>query len=121
MSIKKVFLIITAASTTILLLNGCSGASKYQLTPAAQHVQFVDTKPADSCQYIGKAEGRRGSFFSGSKTHSELIRDAAADLLNNAAAMGGNTIYDAQDATMKYVSDLAPTDAIMQGQVYKCL
>ncbi|WP_392553386.1 DUF4156 domain-containing protein [Orbus wheelerorum] len=120
MSIKKVCLVVAIASTAVLLLNGCTGTSKYQLTPAGQQVQFVDTKPADSCQFIGKAEGRRGSFFSGTKTHSELIRDAAADLLNNAAAMGGNTIYDAQDATMKYVSDLAPTDAIMQGEVYKC-
>jgi len=120
MSMKKVLLVVSAVSATVLLLNGCSGTSKYQLTPAGQHVKFVDTKPADSCQFMGQAEGRRGSFFSGTKTHSELIRDAAIDLLNNAASMGGNTIYDAQDATAKYVSDLAPTDAVMEGKVYKC-
>ncbi|WP_392562094.1 DUF4156 domain-containing protein [Orbus sturtevantii] len=120
MAIKKIYLVVAAASAAVLLLNGCSGSSKYQLTPAGQQVKFVDTKPADSCHYIGKVEGRRGSFFSGNKTHSELIRDAAVDLLNNAATMGGNTVYDAQDTTTKYISDLAPTDAVMQGEVYKC-
>lgn len=118
MSMKKTLVVVAVAATAILL-NGCS-SSKYQLTQAGQHVQFVDLKPADDCQYIGKAEGRRSTFFSGTKTHSELIREAAVDLLNNAATMGGNTIYDAQDASMKYVSDLAPTDAVMEGQVYKC-
>lgn len=109
-----------AASTATLLLNGCTGSSKYQLTAAGQQVKFVDLKPAENCQFIGKTEGRRSSFFSGTKTHSELIKDAAVDLLNNAATMGGNVVYNAEDATMKYVSDLAPTDAIMEGDVYKC-
>lgn len=118
MSIKKLFF-ISAVVSTALLLNACSG-SKYQLSPAGQHVQFVDTQPANSCQHLGKAEGRRNTFFSGTKTHSELIREAAVDLLNNAAAMGGNTIYNAQDASMKYVSDVAPTDAVMTGDVYRC-
>lgn len=118
MSIKKI-LFISAAISTALLLNACSN-SKYQLTPGGQHVQFVDTKPASNCQLLGQAEGRRGTFFSGTKTHSELIREAAVDLLNNAATMGGNVIYNAQDASMKYVSEVAPTDAVMVGEVYRC-
>lgn len=117
MSIKKI-LFISVAISTALFLNACS--SKYELTPAGRQVQFVDTKPDANCQLLGKAEGRRNTFFSGTKTHSELIRDAASDLLNNAAAMGGNVIYDAQDASMKYVSDIAPTDAVMVGEVYRC-
>ena len=83
-------------------------------------MQFVDTKPSATCQLLGKAEGRRSTLFSGLKTHSELIRDAANDLLNNAAAMVGNVIYDAQDASVKYLSDVAPTDAVMVGEVYRC-
>ncbi|OCG24668.1 hypothetical protein A9G11_03170 [Gilliamella sp. wkB108] len=118
MSIKKLLFISVAISTT-LLLNACS-SSEYQLTSAGRQVQFVDTKPSANCQLLGKAEGRRGTFFSGLKTHSELIRDAASDLMNKAAAMGGNVIYDAQDASMKYISDVAPTDAVMVGDVYRC-
>ncbi|OCG02872.1 DUF4156 domain-containing protein [Gilliamella sp. wkB112] len=118
MSIKKI-LFISVAVSTALLLNACS-SSQYQPTAAGSKVQFVDTKPAATCQLLGKAEGRRGTFFSGQKTHSELIRDAATDLMNKAAAMGGNVIYDAQDASMKYLSDVAPTDAVMVGDVYRC-
>ncbi|RKS87132.1 uncharacterized protein DUF4156 [Orbus hercynius] len=120
MSIKKALLVVVATSTTVLLLNGCTGTSQYQLTQAGQQVKFIDIKPATDCQYIGKAEGRRGTFFAGTKTNRELIKDAAADLLNNAASMGGNTIYNAQDATAKYISEVAPTDIIMTGEVYKC-
>lgn len=120
MSIKKISFVVAASVAAILLLNGCS-SSKYELSSAAQKVQFIDTKPSDSCKLIGQAEGRRGTFFSGTKTHSELVRDAAADLMNKAAAMGGNTIYNAQDSSMKYVSDIAPTDAVMTGEVYNCL
>jgi hypothetical protein len=118
MSIKKILFIGVAMSTT-LFLNGCN-SSDYQATPASQQVQFVDTKPPSNCQFIGKAEGRRGTFFSGSKTHGELIRDAATVLMNKAAEMGGNVIYNAQDASLQYVSDIAPTDAVMVGEVYSC-
>lgn len=118
MSIKKI-LFMSAALSTALFLNGCSN-SNYQATSAGRQVQFIDTKPAANCQFIGKAEGRRGTFFSGLKTHSELIRDAATDLMNKAAAMGGNVIYNAQDASLQYVSDIAPTDAVMTGEVYRC-
>jgi len=34
--------------------------------------------------------------------------------------MGGNVIYNAQDASLQYVSEIAPTDAIMVGEVYNC-
>lgn len=119
MSIKKLLLII-ATTSTAFFLNACS-SPKYQPTAASSQVQFVDTKPAASdCQFLGKAEGRRNTFFSGLKTHSELIRDAASELRNNAAAMGGNVIYNAQDASLQYVSDIAPTDAVMIGEVYSC-
>ncbi|MDF7667548.1 DUF4156 domain-containing protein [Orbaceae bacterium ESL0727] len=118
MSIKKL-LLISAAISTAFLLNACSN-DKYKLTPAGQHVQFVDTKPADSCKFLGTAKGSRETLFSGTKTHSELIREAAVVLLNNAATMGGNVIYNAQDASMKYISEIAPTDAVMIGEVYKC-
>ena len=118
MSIKKL-LLISAAISTSLFLNACSG-SNYQPTAGGSQVQFIDTKPAANCQYLGKAEGRRSTFFSGLKTHSELIRDAASELRNNAAAMGGNMIYNAQDASQQYISDIAPTDAVMVGEVYSC-
>ena len=118
MSLKKTLLAVAFASGAILLLDGCS--SNYQLTPAAQNVHFIDTKPADNCQFLGSVEGRRNTFFSGNKTHSELMKDAAADLLNKAAALGGNTIYQAQDSSVKYVSEIAPLDAVMSGDVYKC-
>ncbi|MCX8601323.1 MULTISPECIES: DUF4156 domain-containing protein [unclassified Gilliamella] len=118
MSIKKL-LFIGAAFSSALFLNACSN-SNYQLTSAGQHVQFIDTKPAASCQFLGKAEGRRNTLFSGLKTHSELIRDAATDLMNKAASMGGNVIYNAQDASLQYVSDIAPTDAVMTGEVFSC-
>ena len=117
MSIK--ILVISAALSTALFLNGCS-SSNYQSTTAGRQVQFIDTKPASTCQFIGKAEGRRGTFFSGLRTHSELIRDAATDLMNKAAAMGVNVIYNAQDASLQYVSDIAPTDVVMTGEVYSC-
>lgn len=119
MSVKKGLITIAIASVTVLSLTGCS-SSKYQLSSAAQNVQFIDTKPSDKCQFIAKAEGRRNTFFSGTKTHSELMKDAAIDLLNNAATMGGNVVYQAQDASMQYISEIAPTDAIMTGDVYKC-
>ncbi|MCX8641714.1 MULTISPECIES: DUF4156 domain-containing protein [unclassified Gilliamella] len=118
MSFKKC-LLISAAISTALLLNACSN-SNYQLTSAGRQVQFIDTKPAASCQFVGKAEGRRSSLFSGLKTHSELIRDAASDLMNKAAAMGGNVIYNAQDASLNYISEVAPTDAVMVGEVFRC-
>ncbi|MDF7671541.1 DUF4156 domain-containing protein [Orbaceae bacterium ESL0721] len=118
LSVKKLMFVVMAISS-VLLLNACSN-DKYKLTSAGQQVQFVDIKPADSCQFLGKAEGRRGTFFSGNKTHSELIREAAVDLLNSAAKMGGNVIYNAQDASLKYISEIAPTDAVMVGEVYKC-
>ncbi|NUF26995.1 MULTISPECIES: DUF4156 domain-containing protein [Gilliamella] len=118
MSIRKLLFIGVAMFAT-LLLGACSG-SKYQPTSAGSQVQFIDTKPAASCQLLGKAEGRRSSFFSGLKTHSELIRDAASELMNKAAAMGGNVIYNAQDTSMQYISDIAPTDAVMVGDVYSC-
>ncbi|QYN44322.1 DUF4156 domain-containing protein [Gilliamella sp. ESL0441] len=118
MSCKKLLLVSLTVSTA-LFLNACSN-SQYELTQAGRQVQFVDTKPTANCQLLGKAEGRRGTFFSGTKTHSELIRDAASDLMNKAAAMGGNVIYDAQDASLQYISDVAPTDAIMVGDVYRC-
>ncbi|WP_279084365.1 DUF4156 domain-containing protein [Gilliamella apis] len=118
MSIKKT-LFISAALSVTLFINGCS-SSDYQATSAGRQVQFIDTKPAATCQFIGKAEGRRSTFFSGLKTHSELIRDAATDLMNKAAAMGGNVIYNAQDASLQYVSDIAPTDAVMVGEVFSC-
>jgi predicted secreted Zn-dependent protease len=115
----KKSLVIGVAVSATLLLSACSN-SNHQLTSAGSHVQFIDTKPAASCQLLGKAEGRRSSFFSGLKTHSELIRDAASDLMNKAAAMGGNVIYNAQDTSMQYISDIAPTDAVMVGEVYSC-
>ncbi|MWP49129.1 MULTISPECIES: DUF4156 domain-containing protein [unclassified Gilliamella] len=118
MSIKKL-LFIGVAMVATLFLGACS-SSNYQTTSAGSHVQFIDTKPAASCQLLGKAEGRRSSFFSGLKTHSELIRDAATELMNKAAAMGGNVIYNAQDTSMQYISDIAPTDAVMVGEVYSC-
>lgn len=118
MSFKKLLIISTTISTA-LFLNACSG-SNYQPTAGGSQVQFIDTKPADNCQFLGKAEGRRGTFFSGLKTHSELIRDAASELRNNAAAMGGNVIYNAQDTSQQYISDIAPTDAVMVGEVYSC-
>ncbi|MCO6555963.1 MAG: DUF4156 domain-containing protein [Gilliamella sp.] len=118
MSIKKL-LFISVAMVATLLLGACS-SSNYQTTSAGSQVQFIDTKPAASCQLLGKAEGRRSSFFSGLKTHSELIRDAASDLMNKAATMGGNVIYNAQDTSMQYISDIAPTDAVMVGEVYSC-
>lgn len=115
MSLKKFILIASAA----LVLTAC-GSSGTQLTTAGENVKFVDDKPGSDCQLLGKAEGSRNSFFAGSKTHSELIRDAAKDLQNKAAAMGGNVIFNAQDATMQIVSELLPTDALMTGEVYKC-
>lgn len=118
MSIKKLCIVTTLLSP--FLITACSSSSQYQLTAAGQRVEFVDTQPADNCQFLGKVEGRRGAFFSGSKTHSELMRDAAIDLLNNAATMGGNTIYNAMDSSTKYVSDFAPLDVVMEGEVYKC-
>ena len=41
-------------------------------------------------------------------------------LIINAAAMGGNVIYNAQDTSQQYISDIAPTDAVMVGEVYSC-
>ncbi|NUF49554.1 DUF4156 domain-containing protein [Gilliamella sp. ESL0250] len=118
MSIKKLLFIGVAMFATLFL--GACSSSKYQPTSAGSQVQFIDIKPAASCQLLGKAEGRRSSFFSGLKTHSELIHDAASELMNKAAAMGGNVIYNAQDTSMQYISDIAPTDAVMAGDVYSC-
>ncbi|QIQ21664.1 DUF4156 domain-containing protein [Zophobihabitans entericus] len=114
MSIKKILLV-----SAVLALTACS-SSQYTLSSAGANVQFVDEKPSESCQFLGRAEGTRGSFFSGTKTHSQLMRDAAIDLRNQAAQMGGNVIHNAQDASMKVISDIAPTDAVMAGDVYKC-
>lgn len=116
-SIKKQMLMV-AIFAGAALLAGCSGKS--QLTTAGSQVQFVDTIPGNNCQLLGKAEGRRSTFFAGSKSNSELIKDAAANLLNNAAQMGGNTIYNARNTTTAILSDLAPTDIVMEGDVYKC-
>ncbi|WP_392566931.1 DUF4156 domain-containing protein [Utexia brackfieldae] len=115
MSLKKCLLIASAA----MVLTAC-GTSGTQLTTAGEAVKFVDVKPGSDCQLLGKTEGRRSSFFAGTKTHSELIREAAKDLQNRAGAMGGNVIFNAQDATMQIVSELVPTDAVMAGEVYKC-
>jgi hypothetical protein len=115
MSFKK-FVLVAGIP---LILSACSSSTS-QLTSSGSLVVFVDTKPDSNCQYLGKAEGHRSSFFSGTKTHSELMRDAAKDLRNNAAAMNGNTIFNAQDTTPKVISDLVPVDATMAGEVYNC-
>ncbi|TEA26976.1 DUF4156 domain-containing protein [Candidatus Schmidhempelia bombi] len=115
MSLKKYVLVAGIP----LILSACS-SSTTELTSGGSLVTFVDTPPSSNCQYLGKAEGHRSSFFSGTKTHSELMRDAAKDLRNNAATMSGNTIFNAQDTSPKVISDLVPVDVTMTGEVYKC-
>lgn len=112
-SLKSIIVI-----STLLTLSACS--SNYVLSEPAKNIEFVDATPGKNCQFLGQAEGSRDTFFSGSKTHSELMRDAATDLLNKAAAMGGNVIHNAKDSSTFLISDLAPTPAKMTGDVYRC-
>lgn len=104
---------------SILTLTACATGST--LTPNGAQVKFVKTKPDGSCKLIGSAEGRRSAFFSGNKTRADLINDAVRDLQNNAAAMGGNIIFNVRDSRQGVISKLMPTDAIVQGDVYQCL
>lgn len=100
-------------------LTACVGTGTV-LTHEGAKVRFVDNKPGASCKFIAKAEGRRGTFFSGRKTHTDLLRDAAHELQNKAAKLGGNVIFNSQKTRSTIVSQLVPTDVVIEGDVYRC-
>ncbi|MEQ9746382.1 DUF4156 domain-containing protein [Pectobacterium actinidiae] len=101
-----------------VLLAGCSSTS--QLSAAGQAVTFTDTKPGSECQLLGQASGSQSNWLAGNHGDGSSLRSAANDLRNNAAAMGGNTIYGATSPSETFWSSFAPLDSKMNGSVYKC-
>lgn len=102
-----------------LLLVGCSTSN--ELSTGGQHVQFVAEKPGTHCQLLGSATGKQSNWFSGRNGEQEgSMRGAANALRNQAAAMGGNVVYNVSSPTQGLLSSFVPTDSEMSGQVYKC-
>ncbi len=104
----------------VLLLAGCSSSSN-DLSAAGQGVRFVEDKPAAQCQYLGTATGSQSNWLAGQ--HGEeggSMRAAANALRNQAAAMGGNVLYNVSSPTQGFLSSFVPTASEMNAQVYKC-
>lgn len=102
-----------------LLLAGCSTGNK--LSAGGMGVRFVEEKPASNCQLLGSATGEQSNWLSGQYgDEGGSMRGAANALRNNAAAMGGNVIYDVSSPGQNLLSSFVPTASKMTGQVYKC-
>ncbi|GKX56763.1 membrane protein [Leminorella grimontii] len=105
-------------TTAALLLAGCSSTNT--LTGAGQQVRLVDEQPGAQCQLLGSAEGRQSNWMSGVNSEYDSFQSATNDLRNKAAAMGGNVLYGVVSEKQNILSDLAPMDTKVVGQVYKC-
>lgn len=102
-----------------LLAVGCANHSQL-LTAAGKAVEIVDEKPAADCQYLGVVEGKRDTFFTGTLAYSELAREATFNLLNNAARMNANVVYNLTDTGNSLLSSLAPLPIIIKADAYHC-
>ncbi|MBK4716011.1 MULTISPECIES: DUF4156 domain-containing protein [Tenebrionibacter/Tenebrionicola group] len=102
-----------------LLLAGCSSSNS--LTAAGKNVRFVEEQPGKACTLLGQAVGEQSNWFSG--PNGEMggsMRGAANALRNQAAAMGGNVIYNVNSPSQNLLSSFVPTASKMTGQVYRC-
>ncbi|SQI43808.1 Uncharacterised protein [Leminorella richardii] len=102
-----------------LLLAGCSSSSN-TLSGAGQQVRVVEEQPGAECQLLGNAEGRQSNWMSGINSDYESFKSAVNDLRNKAALAGGNVVYGVVSEKQNILSDLAPMDTKVVGQVYKC-
>lgn len=102
----------------VMLIAGCSTTTP--LTSGGQQVKFTETKPGTECHLLGTAQGTKSNWLSGQGGEASSMREAANDLRNRAAAMGGNVVYGAVSPTEGIISDFVPLDSKMIGQVYKC-
>ncbi|CDH05085.1 protein with FAD/NAD(P)-binding domain [Xenorhabdus bovienii str. oregonense] len=106
---------------SILLLAGCT--TNNQLTAAGSNVRFVDTQPGSECQRLGEVIGVQSNWLNGIGNESSSMRNAANDLRNKSAELGGNVIYGANSPlsrTENLLGIFVPLDSKMVGQVYKC-
>jgi len=98
----------------IFLLNGCS--AKNIVTPDAKNIRIYDRLPTNiNCEYIDEIIGSEANvitfFFISNK---DITAGARADLRNQAARLGGNTV-EVQTADFMYT-----TSTTFIGHVYTC-
>lgn len=110
---------LSLIAATAVLLSGCMHQVDL-LTPQGQAVQIVDQKPVRDCEFLGPVEGKRDTFFTGVLPYSELVREAKFDLLNNAAAMKANVVYNIEDTGNGVLSALAPLPIVLKAEAYHC-
>lgn len=109
----------TGLAAAALLMAGCSSTTP--LSSGGEAVRFVDEKPAAQCQLLGTATGEQSNWLSGQQgEEGGSMRSAANALRNQAAAMGGNVIYNVFSPDQNLLSSFVPIATKMSGQVYKC-
>lgn len=107
---------ITAIATAVLIA-GCS--STLSLNESAQAVKFTEEKPGADCRFLGQASGEQSNWFSGNNERGSL-RGAANELRNNAAAMGGNVLYNVSSPSQSFWSAFVPVASKLNAEVYQC-
>ncbi len=106
-------------AAAVALLAGCSNS--HQLSAGGQNVRFVEDKPGSECQLLGVANGEQSNWLSGQQGgEGGSMRSAANELRNQAAAMGGNVLYNVNSPNQNLLSSFVPVATKMTGQVYKC-
>ena len=80
----------------LILLVGC--ASK-QLIKGAEKIRITNTKPSETCVFLGEVSGSQGNMWTADITPDKaIIQGARNDLRNKALALGANFVVT-QDAS----------------------
>lgn len=96
------------------LLSGCS--AKNVLTPEAKNVRIYDTLPTNMhCKYKDEIIGSEADLLTFLfVSNRDMTAGARADLRNQAAELGGNSV-EIQSADFMYTSS-----TVFIGHVYSC-
>jgi hypothetical protein len=106
--------IVVLSVVVFLTFIGCS--AKHQLSVEAKEVRLYDVLPSQMhCSYKGEIVGSEGTFIDFLFiSNRELTEGARADLRNQAALMGANTVV-IQRGDFMYT-----TSTVFIGQAYDC-
>jgi len=96
------------------LFSGCS--AKNVLTPEAKNVRIYDTLPMNmNCEYKGEIIGSEADLLTFLfMSNRDMTKGARADLRNQTAELGGNSV-EIQSADFMYTSS-----TVFIGHVYNC-
>ena len=103
-----------------LLLTGCAAVP---LSSGAELVRLSTSEPASDCTFLGETAAPQGDYLGGYYVSEvDLDPDTRAELVNRAAAMGGNVLTNLTNrgghtATLESDHQLNVTIA---GRVYYC-